>query len=229
MPRRSITNEMGCRFTRNVRGDIFNRRTDRGLSSDVRDTVLDMVIYRDEEESIMRKLLLVLVLVLVVILGLYDIMNSRPTTQVLEVTREVTAVPSGTDDMVATFRSVIQTEVAVCCSECEPCEPSVVPSVSTTPTATRHYPTSTRKVTETIRPSDTPVSTPTLVTPTLTIWPTPTATPTLFLCYQWVCHKPGTAAEQDYCCESMGCVDAHLGHGDYLGKCREKTRLSKAR
>jgi hypothetical protein len=41
------------------------------------------------------------------------------------------------------------------------------------------------------------------------------------VCRIWLCHKPGTAAEQDYCCEdSTGCRDAHLAHGDTLGKCK---------
>jgi hypothetical protein len=46
---------------------------------------------------------------------------------------------------------------------------------------------------------------------------TPTPPPE---CPYWVCHKPGTAAEQDYCCYSESCVAAHLKHGDYEGRCQ---------
>lgn len=46
---------------------------------------------------------------------------------------------------------------------------------------------------------------------------TPTPPPP---CYQWLIHKPGTPAEQLYCCDSDSCVRGHLfgGHesdGDF--------------
>jgi len=79
-------------------------------------------------------------------------------------------------------------------SECEPTpEPTATPEPRNTPTP---------------EPKDTPTPEPE---------PTPTPEPE---CFQWLCHKPGTSAEQDYCCDSQGCVDAHLAHGDYLGKCK---------
>ncbi len=73
-------------------------------------------------------------------------------------------------------------------------------------------------------PTDDPKRKP---TPTNTSIPNPTPSPTLLpsatpepICKIWVCHKPGTAAEQDYCCyDSEGCKAAHLKHGDYEGKC----------
>lgn len=72
-------------------------------------------------------------------------------------------------------------------------------------------------------PTATPALQPTATISNTTIPPTvPACTPTVTVttCYQWLCHKPDTAAEQDYCCDSDGCVDAHLGHGDYLGRCK---------
>lgn len=72
----------------------------------------------------------------------------------------------------------------------------------------------TPKATKTESPKETEEPTPTIL-PTIL----PTETPEE-ACYQWLCHKPGTPAEQDYCCDSDGCVNAHLGHGDYLGKCK---------
>lgn len=62
--------------------------------------------------------------------------------------------------------------------------------------------------------------TPTPKNPTVTPTPKPTITPQPE-CKIWLCHKPGTEAEQDYCCwDSEGCKSAHLAHGDYLGKCK---------
>ena len=64
-------------------------------------------------------------------------------------------------------------------------------------------------------PTDTPTPPPPTDTP-----PPPTDTPEP-VCRIWVCHKPDTPAEQDYCCwDSEGCKAAHLAHGDYEGKCR---------
>lgn len=81
--------------------------------------------------------------------------------------------------------------------------------------------TQTPKSTPTVYNADTPTPRHTRqATPTHTP-PPPTKTPTVpVTCYQWVCHQTGNAGEKDYCCDSDGCVDAHLGHGDYLGKCR---------
>ena len=84
-------------------------------------------------------------------------------------------------------------------------------AVSSTPTNTVAPPTKTPAVPTTAVPN-TPTDVPT-VTPAI---PTATSKPCV-----WVCHKPGTSAEQDYCCDSQECVDAHLKHGDYLGKCVE--------
>lgn len=97
------------------------------------------------------------------------------------------------------------------------------------PTRSQSTPTQTPQVTDappsqtpTI-PTATPSSTYTQApTPTVEFTATPTRvcrTPTPEDCYQWVCHRTGNAGWKDYCCESEGCVDAHLKHGDYLGKC----------
>lgn len=82
--------------------------------------------------------------------------------------------------------------------------PQITPN-SETPTPQIH--TKTPEFTATITPEVTSVPTN-----------TPSATP---VCEIWVCHKPNSAAEASYCCESSaGCLSAHLGHGDYEGKCR---------
>ena len=96
-----------------------------------------------------------------------------------------------------------------------------------TPTATGTPQVATKPTASATLPSNGDASkTPTPIVPTPTKRSTrkPTATPTEFpsivpKCYQWLCHKPGTAAEQNYCCDSDGCVSAHLRHGDYLGRC----------
>ena len=95
-------------------------------------------------------------------------------------------------------------------TDCDcPCEEIVCEVVTPTPTPTED-------------PKKTPTKTPVVPTPTPTktpVVPTPTPTPQP-VCKIWLCHKPGTSAEQDYCCwDSEGCKDAHLKHGDYLGKC----------
>lgn len=130
--------------------------------------------------------------------------------------------------------------VDCCCDTPAPSKECVAQTSTPTGAATRapHTPTITGTM-----PSSVPTATPTTIpeqtpvrpTPTVTHAP-PTKTPTIpsatknptatprqtepVECYQWLCHKPGTAAEQDYCCDSDGCVSAHLGHGNYLGKCR---------
>lgn len=101
-----------------------------------------------------------------------------------------------------------------CC--CPTATPSETPSATDAATRTATF-SSTNTVVPTRRSSRTPTQTPKVShAPTAT----PTAVSTAIECYQWLCHKPGTAAEQDYCCDSQECVDAHLGHGDYLGKCK---------
>lgn len=81
--------------------------------------------------------------------------------------------------------------------------------------------------TNTPDPTETKVHTAIL---TNTETPVPTELPTLIptqtpgdSCFQWICHMPGTPAEQDYCCDSEGCVRAHLAppQNGYLGKCNE--------
>ena len=68
-----------------------------------------------------------------------------------------------------------------------------------------------------VKPTPKPTDKP---QPTPTDKPRPTPTPKSE-CKIWLCHKPGTPAEQNYCCyDSEGCKSAHLGHGDYLGKCK---------
>lgn len=69
------------------------------------------------------------------------------------------------------------------------------------------------------------LSTPSFTQTATKVYPTQTnvvqSTPTPVACAIWVCHKPGTAAEQDYCCwDSEGCFNAHIAHGDYEGKCQ---------
>jgi len=120
--------------------------------------------------------------------------------------------------------------VDCCCpTEAVSHTPTATPFEPTTPTAsattTRNTPTSvstpTQRPTRTVSPtvkSSTPTATVTPQPPTSTVPVIPTKT-VVVGCFQWLCHKPGTPAEQDYCCESQGCVDAHLKHGDYLGRC----------
>ena len=94
------------------------------------------------------------------------------------------------------------------CYPCLECEACYVPTPNTTPTPTIPKTPTPKTPTATSTPwvSPTPYN------------PTPTGIP---ICGIWLCHKPGTAAEQDYCCwDSEGCRDAHLAHGDYLGKCK---------
>ena len=88
------------------------------------------------------------------------------------------------------------------------CELTPTPTDTPTPTETTPPP-----------PTVTSTGTPTPPKPTPTETPTPTDTPVV--CEIWLCHKPGTAAEQDYCCGAEGnCAPSHLDHGDYLGKCQ---------
>lgn len=121
--------------------------------------------------------------------------------------------------------------VDCCCPEAVGVAVTPTPSVATCPTdaTPSHSQTHICTASATLPPNGDASKTPTPVIPTSTLSATivpsatvvsiPTYTPALE-CYQWVCHKPSTAAERDYCCDSDGCVDAHLGHGDYLGRCR---------
>ncbi len=65
-------------------------------------------------------------------------------------------------------------------------------------------------------PCNCPTQVPEVVSPTPTQHPAPTPTPQPPMCYQWLIHKPGTAAEQLYCCDSDSCVRGHIsgGHAD---------------
>jgi hypothetical protein len=160
--------------------------------------------------------ILVMIIVALFLVGASQIpISPDPTPIRVEVTREVypqgISVSSGDDALVATLRSVIQTEVAVCCSECDPTlQPSDTPTPYDDPTAT---PTSTLWI-----PTD---------TATATRWiPTNTATPTELVCYQYLIHMPGTPAEQVYCCDSDQCVRGHLygGHRDAGDYCIDPIR-----
>lgn len=95
-----------------------------------------------------------------------------------------------------------------------------------TPTQPSHSQTatSTRRVSDTPQPTATATITNAPGTPTSTVPVIPTKT-VVVGCFQWLCHKPGTPAEQDYCCESQGCVSAHLKHGDYLGRCLDEQAI----
>jgi len=114
---------------------------------------------------------------------------------------------------------LVEVECDCCCKEEQDVCNTVTPQITSTPTST---PTGMETLTPT--PNE-PTNTPGEPTPTpsRTRTPAPTDTPipteTEVTCYQWLCHKPGTAAEQNYCCDSEGCVEAHLAHGDYLGAC----------
>ena len=117
-----------------------------------------------------------------------------------------------------------------CCCPTETATPTETVVPFSTPT---EQVTTTKRV-ETVVPSATstsvPKHTPTSPAPTITDSP-PSKTPTVPIvptetvvveCYQWLCHKPNSSAEQDYCCDSQGCVNGHLNHhdDDYLGKCK---------
>lgn len=86
---------------------------------------------------------------------------------------------------------------------------TIIPSATSTPVPTP---------THTDAPSTETPFVPTATVPMVSATPSCTWEPTKVECYQWVCHKIGNGWK-DYCCDSEGCISAHLAHGDYLGRC----------
>lgn len=113
------------------------------------------------------------------------------------------------------------------------------PTETVTPSETSLSSATYTQSVETIIPTATSTSiqnhTPVWPTPTITDAPTPTPhdvpsrtpkptyipTATVEVCYQWICHRTGSAGWINYCCDSIGCVDAKIKQGDLLGRCED--------